>query len=91
MSNKNIKPKESLYKDPKRSHNPDLIKDQITSRRTMFNSLEIYGFKAANFIHRFATLSLILFVTGNIVWGLYSYNRYWKLRRQEMRKEQGLE
>ena len=89
--NKENKQKESLYKDPKRSHNPDLIKDQITSRRSMFNSLELYGFKAANFVHRFATMSLILFITGNIVWGLYSYNRYWKLRRQEMRREQGLE
>jgi len=87
----NNKKNENLYKDSKQSINPDLINDQIKSRRSMFNTLELYGYKAANLVHRGATLTLIAFILGNIVFGIFAYNKYWKIRRQDMRRQQGLE
>ena len=70
------------YNNPRVSINEDIVRDHIKSRRSMFNMIEIGGYKAANFIHKFATMSLILFFAGNVIYGLYAYNTYWKYKRQ---------
>jgi hypothetical protein len=90
MDKKHNSKDESLYKDPRRSNNPEIIKDKVSSRRSLFTSLELYGYKVANKVHKFATLGLIFFISGNLIYGLYMYNAYWKLRRQDLRKENGI-
>lgn len=76
--------KENAYKNVNVSKNDDLLKNHITSKSSMFNSLEKTGFKIANFTHKTFTLFLIIFTFSHIGWGLYKYNQYWLYRRKDM-------
>lgn len=68
---------EALYKDPKSIG----IDKRFDSRSKIMQSIELKGYKAANKVHKLATLGLISFMMGNVIWLLYKYNIYWKRRR----------
>lgn len=85
INNKNDKTKifkGNPYNNPRISINKNIVKDHIKSRRSMFNLIEIGGYKAANLVHKFSTLMLISFFLGNLFYILYAYNKYWKIKRQ---------
>lgn len=54
---------------------------RYNSRTNLVESIENYGYKAANKFHRYATLGLVSFIFLNVGVLLYNYNDYWKKRR----------
>lgn len=78
--------KSNIYSNliDKKAYDPSKLKDQkemFGTKTKLIQSVELYGYKAANKIHRVATKGLIYFMLFNIIWLLHKYNTYWKTRR----------
>jgi hypothetical protein len=48
---------------------------------------EKIGYKVANKIHRYAVLTMVGFISLNIVLFFVEYNRYWRERRRGLEEE----
>lgn len=48
---------------------------------THVNKFEKVGYKVANKVHKYAVLSLVFFILGNLVYFAKEYNNYWRARR----------
>ena len=49
--------------------------------QTPVNKFEKVGYKLANKVHKYAVLSIVLFIVGNMFWFAKEYNNYWRARR----------
>lgn len=78
-----IKNENKIYNDLANKEYMEKLKSQseFQTRLGILQRIEIYGFSAANKIHRVSTLGLVSFIGFNIIYLLYKYNYYWKERR----------
>lgn len=78
-----IKNENKIYNDLANKEYMEKIKSQseFQTRLGILQRIEMYGFSAANKIHRISTLGLVSFIGFNIIYLLYKYNYYWKERR----------
>lgn len=72
-----------IYNDIANKEYIEKLKSQteFQTRLGIMQRIEMYGFSAANKIHKFSTLGLVYFIGFNIIFLLYKYNNYWKERR----------
>lgn len=78
-----IKNENKIYNDLANKEYMEKLKSQseFQTRLGILQRIEMYGFSAANKIHRVSTLGLVSFIGFNIIYLLYRYNNYWKERR----------
>lgn len=78
-----IKNENKIYNDLANKEYMEKLKSQseFQTRLGILQRIEMYGFSAANKIHRVSTLGLVSFIGFNIIYLLYKYNYYWKERR----------